>query len=71
MGEGYDAGHGRTASHGDYAHLYVNGIYWGLYNPTERPTAAFAASYLGGDRDEYDALNDGVVLDGDNAHGGN
>jgi hypothetical protein len=56
---------GHIASHGSYAHLYVNGIYWGLYNPTERPTAAFAASYLGGTEDEYDVLNVGVPLDGD------
>jgi VCBS repeat-containing protein len=56
---------GRLASHTDYAHLYVNGIYWGLYNPTERPTASFAASYLGGTKEEYDALNAGVAVQGD------
>lgn len=57
---------GRVATHNDYAHLYINGLYWGLYNPTERPTAAFAASYLGGRPEDYDVLNAGVVLDGDN-----
>ena len=46
-----------TASHGDYVHLYVNGLYWGVYNPVERPDASFAASYLGGDKDNWDAVN--------------
>jgi hypothetical protein len=52
------------APHNDYAHLYVNGIYWGLYNPSERPTASFAASYFGGEKEQYDVLNAGIVLQG-------
>ncbi|MFW6161242.1 MAG: CotH kinase family protein, partial [Planctomycetota bacterium] len=55
---------GGLAPHNDYAHLYVNGLYWGLYNPTERPDAAFAAAYLGGDKADYDALNSGEPVDG-------
>lgn len=43
--------------HGTFVHLYVNGLYWGVYNPTERANADFGASYLGGDKAEYDALN--------------
>ena len=39
---------GQPSSHGTYVHLYINGIYWGLYNPVERPEASFASSYLGG-----------------------
>src|SRR6185436_19630407 len=38
--------------------------YWGLYNLVERPNASFAAAHLGGDKEEYDALNAGVALDG-------
>ncbi|MFW6146390.1 MAG: lamin tail domain-containing protein [Planctomycetota bacterium] len=53
------------ATHNHYAHLYVNGIYWGLYNPGERPSAPFAADYLGGDKDDYDAINSGKAIDGD------
>ena len=48
-------------------HLYINGIYWGLYNPVERPDASFAASYYGGDKDEWDAYNSGSPIDGTNA----
>ena len=48
---------GGLASHGTFVHLYVNGLYWGLYNPIERPDDSFAASYLGGDKEDYDAYN--------------
>ncbi|WP_193212940.1 lamin tail domain-containing protein, partial [Luteolibacter marinus] len=39
-----------------YFHLYLNGQYWGLYNLDERPEAAFAESYFGGKKDEYDVV---------------
>lgn len=54
------------ASHGNHVHLFVNGIYWGIYNPSERPDAAFAASYLGGAREDYDAMTHDGIRDGDN-----
>ena len=48
-----------------YAHLYINGIYWGLYNPTERASAGFGESYLKGDSStEFFALNSGEAVDG-------
>ncbi len=53
-------------SHGNHVHLYINGIYWGVYNPSERPDAAFSASYLGGEREDYDAMTHDGVRDGDN-----
>lgn len=56
---------GQVASHSTYVHLYLNGIYWGLYRPTERPTAAFMAEHFGGDKEEYDALRSSKVSDGD------
>jgi hypothetical protein len=55
---------GRPSMHGTWVHLYLNGQYWGLYNPVERPDAAFSATYLGGDKDEYDALNSSQPVDG-------
>ena len=48
---------GGYGPHGNFVHLYVNGLYWGLYNPVERPDDAFAASYLGGDKADYDVYN--------------
>jgi hypothetical protein len=55
---------GQVASHGQYVHLYINGRYWGLYNPMERPDAVFSASYHGGDEDNWDAINQDSVPDG-------
>ncbi|MFT5122769.1 MAG: hypothetical protein ACI97B_001401 [Verrucomicrobiales bacterium] len=51
--------------HGMYAHLYINGLYWGLYNPSERPSAPFMAEYYGGKREDFDAQNVNEAVDGD------
>jgi hypothetical protein len=40
-------------------------MYWGLYNPTERPAAPFAASWYGGEKEEWAALNSSESIDGD------
>ncbi len=55
---------GNVASHSTFVHLYINGLYWGLYNPVERPDAAFSASYHGGDKESWDALNQDSAPDG-------
>ena len=55
---------GNAASHSTFVHLYINGFYWGLYNPVERPDAAFSASYHGGDKESWDALNQDSAPDG-------
>ncbi len=47
---------GQPGERGHWYHLYINGQYWGLYNSCERPNASFAASYFGGDPEEYDVL---------------
>lgn len=42
---------------GTFAHLYINGIYWGLYNPIERPGGPYAANHFGGHADtDWDFL---------------
>ncbi|MBM4027440.1 MAG: hypothetical protein FJ280_18845, partial [Planctomycetes bacterium] len=51
-----DMGHA-DAGHGLYVHLYLNGIYWGLYLIQERPGAYHYAAYNGGDEDRIDAIN--------------
>ncbi len=56
---------GHPSAHNRMVHLYINGLYWGLYNPTERPTGSFGESYLGGAKEDYDALNSGEAKDGD------
>ena len=40
-------------SHGTFVHLYLNGKYWGLYNPCERPDHNFLANHLGGESEDY------------------
>lgn len=47
-------GHPYTRSR--YYHLYLNGQYWGLYQTQERSEARFAASYLGGNSEDYDVV---------------
>jgi hypothetical protein len=56
---------GQHAIHGTRVHLYVNGVYWGIYNPTERADATFSADYYGGEKHEWDAINSGDPVDGD------
>ena len=51
---------GQVSPHGTFVQLYVDGLYWGLYHVTERPMASFCASYYGGDKEEWDALNAGT-----------
>lgn len=58
---------GHIAPHGRFAHLYVNGVYWGLYHVRERMNAAMLADYLGGDEDDYEAVNGGSAFDGSGA----
>ncbi|MEZ6116062.1 MAG: lamin tail domain-containing protein [Pirellulaceae bacterium] len=54
-----------SAGHGDYVHLYLNGIYWGVYEMHERQDASHYAAYFGGDAWEYSAVNANAVVDGD------
>lgn len=39
-----------------YYHLFLNGMYWGLYQTQERAEARFAESYMGGNKDDYDVV---------------
>jgi hypothetical protein len=48
---------GHPSSHVRFVHLYLNGVYWGLYNLDERTEAAYSASYLGGTKEDYDVVN--------------
>jgi hypothetical protein len=41
---------------GEYYHLYINGMYWGLYQTEERCESNYAESYYGDDNDDYDAV---------------
>ena len=56
---------GQLSTHGAFYHLYVNGLYWGVYNAEELPDDVFASTYLGGDDTDWDSVNAGTVKDGD------
>ena len=48
---------GQLNPHGRFVHLYINGIYWGVYHLRERWGASMHASYLGGDKNDYESIN--------------
>ncbi len=54
---------GRPSGHSRYVHLYLNGLYWGVYDVTEDLGAEWNAAYMGGTADEYDVMKDGNELD--------
>ena len=39
-----------------FYHLYINGVYWGLFQTQERAEANFAESYFGGVSEDYDVI---------------
>ena len=57
---------GHPSSNSIYVHLYINGIYWGVYAPSERLDADYAVSYFGGDETEYDVIKDYMEAEQDN-----
>jgi len=52
-------------SHGTFVHLYVNGLYWGLYNPVERPDEGFTSVHFGGSKSDWFAVSHGGDKGGD------
>jgi hypothetical protein len=49
-------------SHGLFVHLYLNGLYWGLYNLVERPDISFTTAYLGGQEQDWFAIKHGATI---------
>ena len=39
-----------------YHHLYINGVYWGLFQTQERIEEHYAESYFGGQTEDYDVV---------------
>jgi|GEM_PF-723603 len=58
---------GHLSARGTYVQLYVDGLYWGLYNLTERLGASFFAHHLGGREEDFDVVTDfdGEAVAGD------
>lgn len=55
---------GRTSVNALYVHLFLNGMYWGLYNIAERVDDQFGKNHLGGKKSDYDVVK--VEEDGGN-----
>jgi hypothetical protein len=49
---------GEKSAHTKFVHLYLNGIYWGLYCISERLNKDFAESYYKGKEDDFDVIKD-------------
>lgn len=49
------SGYGSSAN-GKFFHLFINGLYWGLYDVSERPDADYMAEYNGGLPQDYDVI---------------
>ena len=51
---------GIPSSRGRYFHLYLNGVYWGVYNVVERPDVSFGETHFGAKKEEWDGINFGT-----------
>jgi len=49
---------GQQSSFGNFVHLYVNGIYFGLHNLTERIEDDFYADHVGGEKEDWEVNSD-------------
>ncbi len=49
---------GHPSAHETFVHLYINNLYWGLYNISEELNNDFLESYLGGKEDDYDVIKE-------------
>jgi hypothetical protein len=47
---------GEPYARNGYFHLFLNGVYWGVFNWEERTEAAYGETYLGGTKDNIDVV---------------
>ena len=55
---------GRTSVNALYVHLFLNGMYWGLYNIAERVDDQYGMAHLGGSKADIDVIK--IEEDGGN-----
>ena len=60
---------GWPSFHGIYMNLFINGLYWGMYDLHERPDEDFMEEYLDADKEEFDIIkhNPNTIVAGTNA----
>ena len=49
---------GKTSAHERFVHLYINGLYWGLYNISEKYSNDFFETYMKGKEDDFDIIKE-------------
>ncbi len=49
---------GQLSAHEKFVHLYLNGLYWGLYNISEHLTNDYMESYLPGNEEDFDVIKE-------------
>ncbi len=49
---------GHVSAHERFVHLYINGLYWGMYNISEKYDKDFFETYFGGDEEDYDVVKE-------------
>ena len=59
---------GYPSSNGIFVHLFLNGLYWGVYTISERINDDFCKSHFGGKKEDYDIIkvsesNSGQLLE--------
>ena len=47
---------GHPTSDGMYVHLFINGLYWGMYNLSERIDDSYGKYHFGGRKEDYDII---------------
>ena len=57
---------GRTSVNALYVNLFLNGMYWGIYNIAERVNDQYGKDHLGGSKSDIDVLK--IEEDGGNHH---
>ena len=55
---------GRTSVNALYVHLFLNGMYWGIYNVAERVDDQYGKNHLGGSKSDIDVIK--IEEDGGN-----
>jgi hypothetical protein len=56
---------GHISTHDKFVHLFINGLYWGLYDISERINDKFMADYFDGTDTNFDIINHDGLAAGD------
>ena len=56
---------GQLSARGRFVHVFLNGLYWGIYNMVERPDGRFVRAHLGTPDADLDVRNADRILEGD------